>query len=228
MSGWEEELAVFDLETTGVDVETARIVTAHVGVIDAAGELVSRRDWLVDPGVEIPAQAQAVHGVSTERARAEGRGAAEAVAEIVGELGGLLARGVPVTAYNAPYDFTVLDREARRHGVVPLAAPAPVIDPLVIDRAVDTYRRGKRTLEVTCAHYGVRLDGAHDAAFDAVAAGRLAQELVRRYPDELGMSIVELHSAQVRWSREQNESFQAYMRRVKDPAFTVTIGWPLR
>ncbi|MCA1943131.1 MAG: 3'-5' exonuclease, partial [Yonghaparkia sp.] len=86
MSLLDRELAVFDLETTGVDVRTARIVTACVAVLDASGAVVARRDWLADPGVEIPEGAAAIHGITTERARAEGRPAAEVVAEVVGEL----------------------------------------------------------------------------------------------------------------------------------------------
>ena len=57
---WFDELAVFDLETTGIDVRTSRIVTAHVGVIDASGTPVEATTWLADPGVEIPAGASAV------------------------------------------------------------------------------------------------------------------------------------------------------------------------
>lgn len=61
-------LAVFDLETTGVDVTSARIVTAFVGVLSVDGTLISSRSWLADPGVEIPAGAAAIHGITTERA----------------------------------------------------------------------------------------------------------------------------------------------------------------
>ncbi len=228
MSSWHHELGVFDLETTGVDVETARIVTAHVGLLDRDGTIVHRRDWLVDPGVEIPEGAVAVHGVTTERARAEGMPPAEAVAGIVSALSGLFAAGTPVVAYNAPYDFTLLDREARRHGVAPLRSPGPIIDPLVIDKFVDKYRRGKRTLTVTATHYGVALTEAHDAGADAVAAGRLAQALARRHADTLAIEAAELHLKQVDWCREQAEDFQAYMRRVRDPHFTTSGAWPLR
>lgn len=227
MHAWADQLGVFDLETTGVNVEEARIVSAHVGVLNEHGALVSRRDWLVDPGVEIPAQAQAVHGISTGQARKEGLEASIAVAEILASLAELFSRGVAVVAYNAPYDFTVLDREARRHDLVALADPNPIVDPLVIDRAVDKYRRGKRTLQVTCEHYGVCLDNAHDASDDAVAAGRLAQELARRFP-QLAVEAALLHEHQIAWSREQAEDFQSYMRRVKDPSFCATVGWPVR
>lgn len=228
MSTWHNELGVFDLETTGVDVETARIVTAHVGVIDAAGAVVQRLDWIVDPGVEIPVQAVAVHGVSTERARADGQFAPTAIAEIIAGLRAILTAGIPVVAYNAPYDFTVLDREAARYGIAALESPAPIVDPLIIDKAVDKYRKGKRTLEVTAGFYGVDLSNAHDAGADAIAAGRVAQAIARCHQEELAFDAATLHECQVHWSREQAADFQSYMRRVKDPMFTASGVWPVR
>jgi DNA polymerase-3 subunit epsilon len=228
MGNWHDELGVFDLETTGVNVETARVVSAHVGVIDESGRILRKRDWLVDPGVEIPEQATAVHGITTERARAEGLPAGVAISEIVAELQRLFTHGTPVVAYNAPYDFSVIDREARRYGVAPLVSPSPIIDPLVIDKAVDKFRRGKRTLELTAAFYEVDLADAHDAGADALAAGRVAQAIARAYATELAVEAAELHRLQVTWSREQAEDFQAYIRRVKDPAFTASGVWPLR
>lgn len=228
MSTWHHELGVFDLETTGVDVESARIVTAHVGLLGADGEVKHGRYWLLDPEVEIPAEATAVHGITTELAREKGMDAGAGVEAIVDQLRRLFDRDIPVVAYNAPYDFTVLDREARRHGVEPLDAPGPIIDPLVIDRAVDRYRPGKRTLTVTATHYGVELIAAHDAAADAIAAGRLAQALARRHGDVLAIAAAELHSRQIDWCREQAADFQEYMRRARDPEFTASGLWPIR
>ena len=46
MTNWSDTLAVFDLETTGIDVETSRIVSATVAVIDRAGEVLERVDWV--------------------------------------------------------------------------------------------------------------------------------------------------------------------------------------
>ena len=53
MNNWGGRLGVFDLETTGVDVRTARIVSACVAVLDPEGGVLERRDWLADPGIEI-------------------------------------------------------------------------------------------------------------------------------------------------------------------------------
>lgn len=228
MTNWHDELGVFDLETTGIDIDSSRIVSAHVGVIDATGHVLSRKDWLVDPGVEIPEQATAVHGISTERVRAEGRNAPEAIGEIVSALRTIFAQGIPIVAYNAPYDFSLLNREALRYEIAPLSAPSPIIDPLVIDKAVDKYRPGKRTLELTAAFYGVSLAEAHDAGADAIAAGRVAQAIARAHPGELSFAAAELHLLQVQWSQEQAEDFQAYMRRVKDPAYSTSGQWPVR
>ena len=221
-------LGVFDLETTGIDVETSRIVSAHVGIIDSDGTSVEVTNWLADPQIDIPTEATAVHGITTERARAEGRGAADVVAEIVEAIRALLQRGVPVAIYNAPYDLTLLNREARRYGITPLLNPSPIIDPLVIDKALDRYRKGKRTLEAAAAHYGVELTEAHDAGADAVAAGRVAQAITRHYSQEIGTDIVALHARQVLWCADQAASFEDYMRRTRDPEFTAQGGWPER
>lgn len=225
---WSDTLGVFDLETTGIDVRTSRIVSAFVGVIGPDGAVLESNSWLADPGVEIPAQASAVHGITTERARADGRPAPEVTAEIVAALADLFSRGIAVTIYNAPYDLSLLANEALRHGVDPLFEPAPIIDPLVLDKVVDRYRKGKRTLEVSSEFYGVTLSDAHDAGADAVAAGRVAQALARRYPAELAIDVDQLHTQQIGWAREQAESFQEYMRRVKDPAFVAESSWPVR
>ena len=49
---WARLIGVFDLETTGIDVENDRIVTAHVGVLDVDGHVVDARDWLADKGYD--------------------------------------------------------------------------------------------------------------------------------------------------------------------------------
>ncbi|MGO3885966.1 MAG: 3'-5' exonuclease, partial [Mycetocola sp.] len=221
LPAWATPLGVFDLETTGIDVVSSRIVSACVGVLDANGDPVEQRSWLADPGVEIPEQASAVHGISTERARAEGRPAAAVVFEIVEALRDLFSRGIAVVAYNAPFDFSLLAAEAERYGVAPLAAH-PVIDPLVIDKQLDRYRKGKRTLEAAAGIYGVDLKDAHDAGADAIAAGRVAQAIARRHPDKLALPAAQLHEAQQEWYRDQSERFQEYMRRTKNPSFTAS------
>jgi DNA polymerase-3 subunit epsilon len=226
-SPWWSILGVFDLETTGIDVRTSRIVSAHVGLLDADGSVMRSRDWLADPGVDIPEQATAVHGITSERARLEGRPAHEVIAEIIAELALLFDAGIPVVIYNAPYDLSLLAAEARRYDLAPIESPAPIIDPLVIDKAVDRYRRGKRTLAAAAGFYGVDLLSAHEASSDAIAAGRVAQAIARTYAEALDVAADHLHGLQIDWCRTQAESFQDYMRRTRDPAFVSVGSWPV-
>lgn len=223
---WGKSIAVFDLETTGLVLHEARIVTACAVELDAQGNIVGRDlEWLADPGIEIPEVAANVHGVTTEIARANGRPAAEVVSEIVTTLRGYFERGIPVVAYNAPYDFTILFHEAVRHGIEPIENPSPVIDPLVLDKHFDKYRSGKRRLENAASHYGVALTDAHNATADAVAAGRVAQAIFAKFP--MPNDVSELHNAQILWSKDQDISFAEFMVS-KDPTFRANIGWPLK
>ncbi|QGZ51572.1 3'-5' exonuclease [Streptomyces sp. QHH-9511] len=228
-----EELVGFDLETTGTEPLEARIVTASiVGVHD--GRVVRQRDWLADPGIRIPAQASAIHGISNERAVAEGRPVREVADEIAETLTAYWRHGVPVVAYNAAFDLTLLSAELRRHGLPSLgdrldgAGIGPVVDPYTIDRAVDRYRRGKRNLEAVCGEYGVVLGTAHQAAADALAAVRVAVAIAQRHPSVAALTPAELHERQVGWYRAWAEDFQDFLRRKGSPDAVVDPSWPLR
>lgn len=232
--GWHHELLIgFDLETTGTDPTEARIVTAAVIEV-RGGEPLGRREWLADPGVEIPADAVAVHGITNERATSEGRPADQVADAIADVLTGYWRTGVPLVAYNANFDLTLLSAELRRHGLPSLRErlggldPAPVIDPYTIDRSVDRYRRGKRNLEAVCTEYGVALDAAHDASADALAAARLAGAIAERYPKVAGLGAVELHRRQIEWYAEWAADFQGFLRRKGEADAVVDGSWPVR
>lgn len=231
--GWHRELLIgFDLETTGTDPREARIVTgALVEVKD--GEPMGRREWLADPGIPIPQEAVDVHGITNERAAAEGRPADRVADELARALVGYWQTGVPVVAYNAAFDLTLLAAELHRHGLPSLhdrlgTDPAPVVDPYTIDRTIDKYRKGKRNLEAVCAEYGVTLATAHNASADALAAAHLACAIAGRHPKVAALGPAELHRRQIEWYAEWAADFQNFLRRKGDPAAVVETAWPLR
>ena len=221
-----EKIAVFDLETTGLDRETARIVTAYIAVMRRDGSIAQERSWLLNPGIEIPAAASAVHGISTERAVAEGVGAATGVHEIMNALRTIIGKDIPIVAYNAPYDLTIIDRESRRYGQEPFGPQwsGAVIDPLVLDRRIDKYRRGRRTLSVTAEHYGVGFEGAHDARADAVATGKVAWAVLGLMDQD--MTTDGLLGLQATAAREQGDGLREYLRR-SNPTAVVATAWPM-
>jgi DNA polymerase-3 subunit epsilon len=227
LPAWARQLAVFDTETTGIAPETTRIVQAHVSLLDHTGSVVEGRDWLIDCGIEIPEQATRVHGITTERMRAEGAPAAESIQEIVAYLGDFFANGVAVVAYNASYDFTILDREAKRYALTPLDRPRPIVDPLVMDRQLDKYRKGVRNLVANAELYGVILENAHDASADAIAAGRVAQAIAAKYFDQLDIPALDLHVRQEEWALEQAASYRRYRESIGKPMYDDNDAWPV-
>lgn len=213
----------FDTETTGVDVENDRIVEASVILMEAGGTM-TRRHFLINPGIPIPKDASDVHGITNERVQAEGLDPVEALSAIRAKLA---FGGLPVVAFNAAFDLTLFDRECRRHGIDPFL-PAHVVDPFVIDKHLDPYRKGPRKLEPMAAHYGVRLENAHTAEADTTATLLLARALGAHpgLPEDLD----ELTRAQAVWYREQKLSFQAYLRKRQPPGqepVVLDTQWPM-
>lgn len=226
MNWWEGRLCAFDTETTGTDVATDRIVTATVALV-GAGKPTAFHRWIVDPGIPIPAEASAVHGITTEYAQTHGEQALPAVRSIVQALSVCIAEGLPVVAFNSAFDLSLVAAEAERHNVRAWNLDvARVVDPLVIDRGLDKYRKGSRKLSAVCARYGVSLDNAHDATADALAAARLAYKIAKQH----GLDDLEaLQDQQRRWHREWALGFAAYLRgqgQVRD--LPDPDGWPLK
>jgi DNA polymerase-3 subunit epsilon len=215
-------LLALDLETTGLDTANDRIVTAAVISIQP-GTSPATHTWLADPGMEIPEEAAKIHGISTEYARQHGQDAATVVNEVADLLSSLWCDSTPLCAFKAGFDLSLLYAELQRHHQRPLDIAGPVVDPFCIDRAVDRYRKGRRTLSAVCQHHGVRLEDAHTSDADALATARLAWRLAKSYPGEVGtIPLSALHEQQIGWHRTQTLSFADYLDRLasqsEDPA----------
>ena len=125
----------FDLETTGTNPLSARIVTS--AMVRIRGSQVQDVELLADPGVEIPEQASAVHGITTEYAREHGKPHDEVLAETIRAIRQGWEEGATLVVFNAPYDLSVLRSQDPGFTV-----DGPVIDPLLLDRHFDQYRKG--------------------------------------------------------------------------------------
>lgn len=236
-----QTMVVIDVETTGVDVETDRIVSAAVTLIRPRSEPLIRR-FLLAVDVDIPAEATAIHGITTEHARTAGMPPAHAIDIIAGCLCIEHHRGAPIITMNTPFDLTILDRELRRHRLPlmedRLGRPVgPVIDVFVVDKFVDRYRKGKRTLTALAEHYGARQGAAHNADEDTLTTARVAYQIARRaalpegelrrlyadrdQPGEVvgalkhfhRLTPAQLHDLQVVWYRQQSQGLGAHWKR---------------
>ncbi|MDU1462112.1 MAG: 3'-5' exonuclease [Corynebacterium sp.] len=214
-------MLAFDLETTSANPKQARIVTSALVRID--GRDVQKNEHLADPGIEIPQEATNVHGITTEKARAEGRPHEVVLKDTVEAIKAAWEDGLTLIVYNAAFDLTVL-----RSLTGDFTVTGPVYDPYVIDRVSDKWRKGKRTLGAVCEHYGVELGNAHEATADALAAARVAWKQVRQhYPNLAQMDENELMEFQaVKWY-EDRVAFKKYLEGKGRDASDVSTAWPL-
>ena len=233
----------FDTETTGRDPRYARLVTCSIVVRKPDSEP-TKHYWLADPGVEIPPETTAIHGISTQQAREEGRDIVEVLTEISDLLFSFLSQGYPVVAYNAGYDLTLLESELARHDLPTLRERlgrdiSPVIDPYFLDRWGDQYRKasGKRKLIDLVELYGcASADNFHNAEDDVLATLRLLDAMAdserltreiernRRISGGLGaMSLEDLHAA----AADAHHGLLMFLREVMPDRVTESDTWPV-
>lgn len=232
---WKGQMLGLDIESTGKDNHTDRIVTYSMVYSAYAGAVPEIREWLVDPQIEIPEGASEVHGITTEHAQQYGMHPSQALIEIRDSLLPIAAAGIPIVIFNAPYDTTMTLAEFERWNI-PLPCTAEqlfsrVIDPYVIDKAVDTYRPGSRKLVDVAAHYGYTEFSAHESTADVLATIHVARALEKFANPET--TIDDLQIFQKKAKAKQAASFQAYLRKKKDddgnlvnPIAVVNGDWP--
>jgi DNA polymerase-3 subunit epsilon len=177
-AAWVElPIALIDVETTGTDAAVDRVVEVGIAIA-RGGEIVERRNWLVNPGRPIPKEASDVHKITDEDVKD-----APPFDTVAEEIAGLLSGCVPA-AYNAAFDRAFLGAEIARSSTA-ASAPAPAfrrsvewVDPLVWARELQQGERSRALGEVA-ARLGISLENAHRASDDADAALRVMLALGR-------------------------------------------------
>lgn len=188
----------FDTETTGLHVSDRLVELAAVRF---RGEEVEG-EWsaLVDPGVPIPAEATAVHGIGDE----DVRGRAPAAAILPEFLG--FIEGAALVAHNAPFDVRVLSLELLRGGMN--LPDNPTLDTCAIPRRLKLDVPNHR-LGTLAQAFGVPRRPAHRALADA----RVTRDLLRAYLRELGPPA----EALIRYSLTQDSALLSFRRYAGEP-----------
>ena len=161
---------VIDTETTGLDpLDGHRLV--EIGAVELVDRAVTGNTFrrYLCPERSVPADALAVHGLSTEFL------ADKPVFGAVADDFPLFVRHVPLVAHDAGFDITFLNAELKRAGRAPIATER-VVDTLVLARRKHP---GGLTLEDLCSRYGVNsLRSKHCALLDAELLAAVYVELI--------------------------------------------------
>lgn len=231
---WDQmPLLAFDVETTGIDTTSDRIIQVAL-ITMKPGHRPDAATWLLNPGIDVPAGATEIHGITTDHATTHGVDPGTALFEITGRLALWMGRGFPTVVYNGAFDLSMLEHENARHGVDTLTSRlgpskvGPIADVHVLDKQADPYRKGGRKLVDVCAHYGVIHTGAHDATADALATARLFPKVMAKHARKFpAMTIGALHQAQVGWRKAQMDGLRAYFDKNNIEHDGCDGGWPL-
>ncbi len=196
---------VFDTETTGFDpAKGDRLV--EMGCIELVNRVATGRSFhaYYNPDRSMPAEAEAVHGLSDAFLADKPRfhESAEELLEFLGDS--------PLVAHNATFDFGFLNAELAMCG----------LEAVSMDRMVDTLAIAKRrhpgaklSLDALCSRYGVDRSHRtfHGALLDAELLAQVYVELTggRQIGLELATTVTETTIIEFRRSPAKKREFRA-------------------
>lgn len=166
-------ICFFDLETTGINVAKDRIVEISILKVYPNGNKESKT-WLVNPVVEIPEEASAIHGITNEKVVNE-----PTFKELAQEISVLMSDS-DLGGYNSDrFDIPLLAEEMLRAEV-----EFDMKNRVAVDVQTIFHKMEKRTLEAALKFYCDKdLTNAHSAAADTEATYEVLKAQLDRYED---------------------------------------------
>jgi DNA polymerase-3 subunit epsilon len=173
---------VLDTETTGLDpTKGDRLI--EIGCIELYNRIPTGREYhrFINPDRDVPAEAQAVHGISTEFLKDKPR-----FRDVADEFLEFIAGDVLVI-HNAAFDVGFLSAELARLGKPPIAM-SRVVDTLALARR--RHPAGPNSLDALCKRYGVDNSKRtkHGALMDSLLLADVYVELLGERQATLGLA----------------------------------------
>lgn len=178
----ERPIVFFDLETTGLNVVTDRIVSISVYKILPDGQT-EGKSAVVNPTIPIPKGASDVHGITDEMVKDK-----PTFKQIAKSLSDFM-KGCDIGGYNNnSYDNIILLEEFLRCGI-----DFPSGDVVSVDVCSMFKKLEQRTLSAAYKFYcGKDLEDAHSSTTDTLATFEVFTEMIKKYDELKGKSIQEI------------------------------------
>jgi DNA polymerase-3 subunit epsilon len=166
-------IVFFDLETTGINIATDKIVEIAILKVFPNGNKESKT-WLVNPEIEIPKEASDIHGITNEQVVTE-----PTFKELAFKVSEMIA-GCDLAGFNSNrFDIPLLAEELMRAGI-----DFDMKDRKAIDVQVIFHKKEQRTLSAGYQFYcGKELEGAHGAEADTNATYEILLAQLDKYTD---------------------------------------------
>jgi len=205
---WKKGLMLcLDTETTGLNPPGDKIVEVGA-VLYREKEILRAESWLVNPGLRIPKEASAVHGIRDEDVAGK-----PIFLTVASEFLSLVNEADVLVGYNLPFDAGFFDAElgdAWREAI----KGKPLIDALVVVRFDNVGRywkgSGRHRLERVADRFGIKAEGdVHRASTDCILTLRILEKIQRYLPND-GPEASDLIA---RRREEQDADYQAWLSR---------------
>jgi DNA polymerase-3 subunit epsilon len=171
-------IVFFDLETTGINIATDKIVEISILKVFPNGNKESKT-WLVNPEMEIPKESSDIHGITNEKVVTE-----PTFKELATKVNEMID-GCDLAGFNSNrFDIPLLAEELMRAGI-----DFDMKNRKAIDVQVIFHKKEQRTLGAGYQFYcGKELEGAHGAEADTNATYEILLAQLERYQD-IGNSV---------------------------------------
>lgn len=166
-------ICFFDLETTGIDIGTDRIVEISIFKVFPNGNKESKT-WLVNPTIPIPYETTLVHGITNEKVANE-----PTFTQLATQIYNMI-KDSDLAGFNSDrFDIPLLAEELLRAGV-----DFDMKNRVSVDIQTIFHKMEERTLSAACKFYtGNALENAHSAEADTMATYEILKAQLDRYPD---------------------------------------------
>ena len=166
-------ICFFDLETTGIDIGTDRIVEISIFKVFPNGNKESKT-WLVNPTIPIPYETTLVHGITNEKVANE-----PTFTQLAAQIYNMI-KDSDLAGFNSDrFDIPLLAEEMLRAGV-----DFDMKNRVSVDIQTIFHKMEERTLSAACKFYtGNALENAHSAEADTMATYEILKAQLDRYPD---------------------------------------------
>lgn len=169
----QKPIVFFDLETTGINIGNDKIVEISILKILPNGNKESKT-WLVNPEIEIPAEATAIHGITNEKVVTE-----PTFKELAHVINNTIADSDLAGFNSNRFDIPLLAEEFLRAGI-----DFDMTNRKAIDVQVIFHKKEQRTLSAGYKFYcGKELEDAHSAEADTNATYEILKAQLDKYED---------------------------------------------
>lgn len=174
-------LCFFDLETTGTQITKDRIVQLAVVKLLLDGSKTSK-NYLINPGIPIPSEIAAIHGITDEKVKD-----APSLAQVADDIIEFM-EDADLAGYNSnKFDIPFMVEEFYRVGI-----PFPMEGRSFVDVQNIFHKMEQRTLTAAYQFYcGKTMENAHDALYDTEVTLDVFLAQLSRY-EQLSSEIPEL------------------------------------